>query len=241
MKRLVLCLLCLVGARASISSAFQYKFLAKDPLQEKLENYLKSPQTHIIVVVGSAGTGKTLFSCQEAIRQLKEKKKDKIVMTRPLVHVEDEEIGFLPGDLNEKMAPWILPIMDHMKEYYEMSEIKRLLNENKLEISPLGYMRGRTFKNSFIILDEAQNTTPAQMKMFLTRIGSESKVVINGDLEQSDISTINGLQDFLSRIKNEYDTEPQKLYQDGFALVRLSKDNIYRHPLIKKVLDIYEN
>jgi phosphate starvation-inducible PhoH-like protein len=155
--------------------------------------------------------------------------------------VENEELGFLPGDMNEKMFPWTLPIMDHMKEFMETTEIKRLVQESKIEISPLGYMRGRTFKDAFIILDEAQNTTPQQMKMFLTRMGNNSKIVINGDLQQSDLSTgNNGLQDFILRLQSKYVENPQAMYRDGFGLVQLLSENTYRNDMIRKVLDIYE-
>ena len=120
--------------------------------------------------------------------------------------------------------------------------MKRLINEGKIEISPLGYMRGRTFKNSFIILDEAQNTTPKQMKMFLTRIGQDSKMVINGDLQQSDISNdINGLEDFILRLKSKYKEEQHEMYKDGFGLVQLAPENTYRNPIIKTVMQIYDN
>jgi phosphate starvation-inducible PhoH-like protein len=123
----------------------------------------------------------------------------------------------------------------------ETTEIKRLVQESKIEISPLGYMRGRTFKDAFIILDEAQNTTPQQMKMFLTRMGNNSKIVINGDLQQSDLSTgNNGLQDFILRLQSKYVENPQAMYRDGFGLVQLLSENTYRNDMIRKVLDIYE-
>jgi phosphate starvation-inducible PhoH-like protein len=157
------------------------------------------------------------------------------------VFVENEELGFLPGDMNEKMLPWTMPIFDHMKEFIETTEVKRLIQENKIEISPLGYMRGRTFKDSFIILDEAQNTTPQQMKMFLTRMGNNSKVVINGDLEQSDLpDSNNGLQDFILRLQSRYIDDTHSMYRDGFGLVQLYPENTYRNDMVRKVLEIYK-
>jgi phosphate starvation-inducible PhoH-like protein len=212
-----------------------------DQQQVKFDNLLKSDSISILLVTGAAGTGKTLFSCQEAIQQLKNRKKEKIVVTRPLVLVENEEIGFLPGDVNEKLLPWTLPIFDHMKEFVEIGEFRKYVHDQKIEISPLGYMRGRTFKNCFIILDEAQNTTPKQMKMFLTRIGKNSKIVINGDLNQSDINETNGLEDFIVRLKSKYQDSLHTMYQDGFGLVQLSSDKVYRNPIITKILDVYDD
>lgn len=218
------------------------KIVPKDDHQKRLEQLLKNDSVKILLVTGAAGTGKTLLSCQEALSQFQQKKKQKIVITRPLVFVENEELGFLPGNMNEKMSPWTLPILDHMKEFIETNELKRLIHENKIEISPLGYMRGRTFKNSFIILDEAQNTTPQQMKMFLTRIGSHSKMVVNGDLDQSDLSKgiTNGLEDFLLRINKHYEGNPRSMYDDGFGVLHLQKENTYRHPIIENILTIYD-
>jgi len=223
-------------------AAFQaLKYTPMDPFQVKFDQFLKSDQIKILLVMGSAGTGKTLLSCQQAVHELKTKKKQKIVISRPLVSVDKEEIGFLPGDMNEKLLPWTMPIFDHMGDFLETSEIKRLVHESKLEISPLGYMRGRTFKNSYIILDEAQNTTPTQMKMFLSRIGENSKMVVNGDLQQSDIKDgINGLEDFVLRIRSKYEENKSEMYQDGFAIVDLGRKNTYRHPIIQKVVEIYD-
>jgi len=218
------------------------RIVPKDDHQKRLDQMLKNDSVKILLVTGAAGTGKTLLSCQEALSQFQQKKKQKIVITRPLVFVENEELGFLPGDMNDKMTPWTLPILDHMKEFMETSELKRLINENKIEISPLGYMRGRTFKNSFIILDEAQNTTPQQMKMFLTRIGTHSKVVVNGDLDQSDLARgkTSGLEDFVLRLKSHYEASPRSMYDDGFGVVHLCRENTYRHPIIENILKIYE-
>lgn len=216
------------------------KFAPLDAHQKKLEGLLKSDTTQILCVTGAAGTGKTFLSCQEAITQLKQGRKNKVIITRPLVHVENEELGFLPGTMNEKMLPWTLPIFDNMKEFIDTQELKKLIHEGRIEISPLGYMRGRTFKNSFIILDEAQNTSPTQMKMFLTRIGNSSKIVLNGDLHQSDVgSRINGYADFLHRLQSMYLDKEHAMYQDGFGIVNLDSKNTYRHPIIKKVNDVF--
>lgn len=232
----------MMAAYATTIKAFAPKFAPLDSQQQKLCGLLQSDATKVLCVTGAAGTGKTFLSCQEAMSQLKHRKKNKIVITRPLVFVEGEELGFLPGDMREKMLPWTMPIFDHMKEFVETTEMKRLVQENKIEISPLGYMRGRTFNDAFIILDEAQNTTPQQMKMFLTRVGNNSKIVVNGDLNQSDLKTssLNGLQDFLLRLKARYEDSPHKMYSDGFGIVQLSSENTYRNPIIRDILDIYE-
>ena len=222
-------------------NAYTHKFPPLDPQQQRLCNLLQSDVTKVMCVTGAAGTGKTFLSCQEAVSQLRHRKKNKIVITRPLVFVEKEDLGFLPGDMNEKMLPWTMPIFDHMKEFMETTEMKRLVQESKIEISPLGYMRGRTFKDAFIILDEAQNTTPQQMKMFLTRVGNNSKIVVNGDLHQSDLGTsINGLQDFILRLQSHYQDRAHEMYSEGFGLVQLQSENTYRNPIIKNILDIYD-
>jgi len=226
-----------------INSVFSYNLIYKplDSQQLKFEKLLKNNDISLVTVIGTAGTGKTLLSCQEAIHQLKLKKKEKIIITRPLKNVDNEEFGFLPGDLKEKMYPWTLPIFDYMKEFISHDEIKKLIDENIIEICPLAFMRGRTFKKSFIILDEAQNTTPKQMKMFLTRIGLDSKIIINGDIEQSDIiNEINGLEDFINKLELYYENDIYKMNKEGFGLIKLNKNNIYRNEIIKKIINIYE-
>ena len=156
-------------------------------------NYLQEIQDHDITFgIGPAGTGKTLLAVQMGIKLFQEGKIDKIIVTRPAVSV-DEDIGFLPGDLNEKMAPWTRPIFDVLGEYYQTKQIAAMLEEGIIEISPLAYMRGRTFKNAYIIADEMQNATQNQMKMLLTRLGENSKMVVTGDLAQADRLKDNGL------------------------------------------------
>ena len=139
----------------------------------------------IVLGMGPAGTGKTFIACHTAVEQLKSTKIEKIIITRPIVSVE-ENMGFLPGSINEKMDPFTRPIFDVLSSSYDKKEIQLLIKKNIIEISPLGFMRGRTFDNAFIIADEMQNSSPNQMKMLLTRIGENSKLVITGDLEQSD-------------------------------------------------------
>jgi phosphate starvation-inducible PhoH-like protein len=155
---------------------------------------------------------------------------DKIIVTRPAVSV-DEDLGFLPGTLNEKMAPWTRPIFDVLGEYYQQKDIENMLYEGVIEISPLAYMRGRTFKNAYVIADEMQNATQNQMKMLLTRLGENSKMVVTGDLNQADRLKDNGLVDFIDKIKG------QRL--DHIDAVYFDSHDIERHKAVKEVLDLY--
>ena len=147
------------------------------PRNKHQENYLiklNDDTKNIVFAIGPAGTGKTLLAVQMGVRQYQEGKVEKIIVTRPAVSV-DEDLGFLPGDLNEKMAPWTRPIFDVLGEYYSQKDIETMLFDRIIEISPLAYMRGRTFKNAYIIADEMQNATQNQMKMLLTRLGSNRR------------------------------------------------------------------
>jgi phosphate starvation-inducible PhoH-like protein len=155
---------------------------------------------------------------------------DKIIVTRPAVSA-DEDLGFLPGTLEEKMAPWTRPIFDVFREYFYAGEIEGMIKEGVIEISPLAYMRGRTFKNAYIIADEMQNATPNQMKMLLTRIGSESKMVVTGDLAQADRIKDNGLIDFVTQIQRK-DTK-------HIDVCNFKQGDIERHEVVKEVLEIY--
>lgn len=202
--------------------------------QIKYNNLLNNNNIKLVVSVGSAGTGKTMFACQNAVAKLSEHLYDKILITRPVVSV-DEDIGFLPGSLNKKMNPWIRPIMDIFEEYNLPK------NSNCVEISPLGFMRGRTFKNFYIVADEMQNSTPAQMIMLLTRMGENSKMVITGDLNQSDNQNGNGLKDFIEKINKYYENNEKKMNDDGIGIVYFNEHDIHRSPLVSKILNIYSN
>ena len=178
--------------------------LPKSLTQETYIDLLTDPQRLIIFATGPAGTGKTMLAVLAALKAYRAGEIDRIVVTRPAVGVDDEEHGFLPGDLNEKMAPWTRPIFDIIGEYYRQSEIAKMLDDRTIEISPLAYMRGRTFKDSWIIADEMQNATPSQMKMLLTRLGEGSKMIVTGDTRQADRSDDNnGLLDF-QRLVDSY-------------------------------------
>jgi phosphate starvation-inducible protein PhoH and related proteins len=216
-------------------------YLPKNKNQHEYKKYLDDEDVKLIISLGSAGTGKTLFACQKAINELKNDNLKKIIITRPVVS-EEENIGFLPGDLMKKMEPWTKPIFDIFLEYYEKSELNLLLNNNKIEICPLIFMRGRTFKNCFIIADEMQNSSPLQMKMLLTRIGENSKLVITGDQAQSDIIKLNGLDDFINRL-NEYEKsaclKPNKF--NGIKIINFGNDDIERSNLVKNIINIYSH
>jgi phosphate starvation-inducible PhoH-like protein len=199
--------------------------------QEKYYRELNKKTNKIIVATGPAGTGKTLMCTEHAIKQFLLGTCDKLIFTRPSVSV-DEELGFLPGTLEEKMAPWIRPIYDILYNFIHPSEVTKLIEDKLIEISPLGFMRGRTFKNCWIIADEMQNSTPGQMKMLLTRLGENSRLAITGDLEQHDrYNEINGLDDFLNKFKGKR--------SDSISSVEFDKNDIEREKVVKEVLEIY--
>lgn len=185
----------------------------------------------MVFAVGPAGTGKTLLAVLRAIKALREGEISKIILTRPAVSV-DEKHGFLPGDLNAKMEPWTRPIFDVFEEYYGLLTTKAMLEDGTIEIAPLGFMRGRTFKNAYVIADEMQNATPDQMKMLLTRIGEGSSMIITGDLLQHDRGfEKNGLKDFIEKFaKNRKDT---------MSICYFGKQHVERDPLVSEILDIY--
>jgi phosphate starvation-inducible PhoH-like protein len=200
--------------------------------QERLVMALQDPGTHIVVTVGPAGTGKTYLAMLAAIKALKEGECDRVVMTRPAVGVEGESHGFLPGNLVAKMEPWTRPLLDVMREFYRPQDIVALIEDQVIDISPLAYMRGRTFKNSWIIADEMQNATPAQAKMLMTRIGTNSKIVITGDVEQADRhSRDNGLLDLCERL--------QSMPTEGISVCTLESRDVQRHKIIGSVLKLY--
>jgi phosphate starvation-inducible PhoH-like protein len=175
-----------------------------EPLTPKQGIYLKNlKKEDQVVALGPAGTGKTYLPSLMAIDQLMDREITKIVITRPAVEAEGEKLGFLPGDQNAKFGPWTLPILDAFESRAGKHRIKSYIENGQIELAPLGMMRGRTFSNAYVILDEAQNTTWGTMKMLLTRIGKDSKLVITGDLNQTDIKGLNGLGVMLGIIKNQ--------------------------------------
>lgn len=205
--------------------------LPRNISQEDYIEILEDKSKDIIFAIGPAGTGKSMIAVLAALQALRSGECEKIIITRPAVSV-DEQHGFLPGNLVEKMAPWTRPIFDVIEEYYSPKEILTMIEENIIEVAPLAYMRGRTFKNAYIIGDELQNSTPNQMKMLLTRIGENSRIIITGDLAQHDRTyEENGLKDFINKLK--------ECNSNRIGLVQFTQNDVERHPAVRDVLRIY--
>jgi len=213
-------------------SRIEKKFTTpKNERQEYYVKILKTEKKKITVATGPAGTGKTLFAVEYGIKNFLLGKYEKLIFTRPSVSV-DEDLGYLPGTLEEKMAPWVRPIYDILYQFISPKEVTQLIEDKQIEIAPLGFMRGRTFKNTWIIADEMQNSTVGQMKMLLTRLGENSRLVITGDLEQHDrIGEANGLDDFLQKFKGKRSA--------SITSLEFERTDIQREDVVKEVLDIY--
>lgn len=227
------------GSKKEYVPDFKYlsKFYKPKSLNQEMYNQcLNDDKYKIIFAVGPAGTGKTLLACNTAIRDLKRGRYQKIIITRPVVPVE-EDIGFLPGSMIKKMDPWTRPIFDIFLEFYSQKEIDNMIHENVIEISPLAYMRGRTFKGALIIADEMQNSSPNQMLMLTTRIGIGSKMIITGDLKQTDRGLTSGLEDFINKYKIYKNKNSEEM---GIKIVELNKIDIAREAIIEKILEIYD-
>lgn len=211
---------------------FESKFtIPRNDGQKYYARLLKQKSKKIVVATGPAGTGKTLLATEQGVRMFLSGGYDKLIFTRPSVSV-DEDLGFLPGTLEEKMAPWIRPIYDVLYNFITPKEVTVLLEEKVIEIAPLGYMRGRTFKNCWIVADEMQNSTVSQMKMLMTRLGENSKLVVTGDLDQYDrVSDINGLEDFLDKFKGKRSS--------SISSVEFQNQDIQREEVVKEILEIY--
>lgn len=196
-------------------------------------HYVEAIRDHSLVfAVGPAGTGKTYLAVATAVEALLSGEIKKIILVRPAVEA-GESLGYLPGDLHDKINPYLRPLLDALYEMIDYDQVQRYMERDTIEVIPLAYMRGRTLNDAFIILDEAQNTTVPQMKMFLTRMGQGSKIVVSGDKTQIDLPphTRSGLSDALTRLKNI----------DGIADVRLSESDIVRHRLVQDIVRAYEN
>ena len=212
------------------------KLIPKSIKQEEYIEMLSDWGKSVVIATGPAGTGKTLLAVLAGIKALKNNDVKKLIITRPAVEVDGEKHGFLPGDLTQKLMPWCIPIFDVLKEYYSIAQVTKLLADEVIELAPLSMMRGRTFKDAWVILDESQNVSPSQLLMFLTRIGDDTKMIITGDLNQTDRSfhkENSGLIDFFKRLDGH----------DSNMIVRVDfdKSDIQRHPLVTEVLSLYEN
>ena len=209
--------------------------IAGKPVKPKTlgqQNYVKEIRDKMIVFgIGPAGTGKTYLAMAMAITAFKNEEVGRIILTRPAIEA-GEKLGFLPGDLQSKIDPYLRPLYDALYEIMGAESFQRNMEKGLIEVAPLAYMRGRTLDNAFIILDEAQNTTPAQMKMFLTRIGFGSKVVITGDATQKDLApgTKSGL-DVALRVLRKV---------DEIAICKLTSNDVVRHPLVQKIVQAYD-
>ena len=201
-------------------------------MQQHYLTVLRNPAHSLVVCTGPAGTGKTMLACKTGLEQLAEKQVDHLVITKPLVSVEGEDLGFLPGNIRSKMSPWIESYMDIFKEYYSMKQLEDMIKKDVIKLAPLAYCRGNTYTNSFVICDESQNTTPKQMKMLLTRLGQKSKMVIVGDMDQQDHHGLSGLYDFTSRYTGG---------NDEIAMIRLSEADVCRSSLVQYILKLYKD
>jgi len=202
------------------------------PRTKKQKDYVKALKTNQIVMsLGPAGTGKTYLAVAVALTMLLEKKVERIILSRPAVEA-GERLGFLPGDMKEKIDPYLRPLYDSLQDLFDYDKIQRKIESGQIEIAPLAFMRGRTLKNSFAILDEAQNATQTQIKMFLTRIGENSKLVVNGDPSQIDLPNKNqsGL------------IESQKILKGirEISIINFDHNDVIRHPLVTKIVEAYQ-
>ena len=203
------------------------------PRSEKQKNYVRAlKESEIIISTGPAGTGKTFLAVAVALTMLLEKKIERIILSRPAVEA-GERLGFLPGDMREKVDPYLRPLYDSLYDLLDYEKIQKKIEIGDIEIAPLAFMRGRTLKNSFAILDEAQNATDTQIKMFLTRIGENSKIVVNGDPSQIDLpnkslSGLNRSKKLLGHLKE-------------ISVVDFDHSDVVRHPLVSKIVKAYSD
>ena len=223
-----------IGKGSLVGSHTSY--LPRGLNQARYVDYLKDSGVDILFGLGPAGCGKTLFACNEAVGCLRSGVVDRIVLTRPIVSV-DEELGYLPGSILKKMDPWTRPMFDILEEFYSSSQIQSMIQNGVIEISPLAYMRGRTFKRAFIIADEMQNSSPNQMLMITTRLGEKSRMVVTGDLNQSDRVIDNGLAVMMSKIR-AYESVygPHK----SIRYVEMDAGDIQRSSAVSEILKIYD-
>lgn len=218
----------------STEGAIVYSVNGK-PITARSENQLKLVKAYdendMIFAIGPAGSGKTYTSIALAVRALKNKEIRKIILSRPAVEA-GEKLGFLPGDMKDKIDPYLQPLYDALQDMFPPAKLQELMEQNIIQIAPLAFMRGRTLNDAVVILDEAQNTTPAQIKMFLTRMGMNTKMIITGDMTQIDLpaSQRSGLAEALKILKNI----------KGIAIIEMNKKDIVRHKLVTKIVEAYD-
>jgi phosphate starvation-inducible PhoH-like protein len=201
--------------------------------QIKYKKDIMNKELDCIICNGYAGTGKTWIATETAVEMIHNKKYEKLILTKPLVTVENEEIGYLPGDINDKILPYSKSMTNYLK--------KHACCQNKIEFIPLGFMRGLTLDNTIILADEMQNSSPSQMKMLLTRLGKNSKIIITGDKDQSDLTNdIDGLTDLTRKLYLHYNAYYWKMYKDGISLIEFEKDDIKRSDFVKRIVEVYE-
>ena len=212
----------------------QYKrveLIPRNTAQETYVEHLFDDSKRIVFAVGPAGTGKSYLGVLRAIKALRDHEVEKLIIVRPAVGAEGENHGFLPGDLNQKLSPWLQPLIDIFEEYYGKQSFQSMVEEGTIEFATLMYMRGRSFKNSVIIFDEAQNSLPSQMQLFLTRLGENTRAFVTGDLDQTDHRKDNGLSDFIKRLK--------LINSDMIGVAEFQHKHIERDPIVAEVLKVY--
>ena len=207
------------------------EMIPRNTAQETYVDYLFDDSKRIVFAVGPAGTGKSYLSVLRAIKALKEGETSRIIIVRPAVGAEGENHGFLPGTLNDKLYVWAQPIIDIFEEIYTKQDIAKMIEDGTIELASLMYLRGRSFKNSIVILDESQNSLPSQMKLLLSRLGTNCRAFVTGDLEQTDHRRENGLADFVKRL--------QSRKSDMIAVAEFRREHIERDPIVAEVLRIY--
>ncbi len=213
-----------------VLDTWKKKIAAKTKGQEAYFDLLK--RNEVVFGLGPAGTGKTYVAVAKAVESFKKREVGRIVLSRPAVEA-GERLGFLPGDMKEKVDPYLRPLYDALYDMMPADKVDRMLANGEIEIAPLAFMRGRTLSESYVIIDEAQNTTPVQMKMVLTRLGQNSRMVITGDLSQIDLphGQLSGLADAVGLLKNVV----------GVGIIHLSGDDVVRHPVVARILRAYES
>jgi len=221
-----------VGVKSSASS-----FMGVSPIganQKRYYDLLANVSVPLVVATGPAGCGKTLLACDSFAKSYMGGKMSKLVLTRPYVAVDGEELGYLPGGIQQKMEPWTRPVFDIFSQYFSSVELKKLLQMGVIEVVPLGFMRGRSFHRCMILADEMQNSSPSQMLMLLTRLGADSKMVVTGDLGQSDLKVDgNGLADLMGRL-GRYP------YSD-ISHVALDSGDVQRSVVVSRILQLYDS